>query len=152
MSAGKFESNHMISYTFLIYYKTWCTIIIVWGDSSTEERHRITDSTPLPPLRHAVDDLDVLVTGKAEADEPLLVQQARRLLQQLNPPSVVLDHVVVGGEDGNNAVLRGVRRYRNFNESELLTRKMFYCRTSKERREMTNSPFVEKKVEEKFRT
>jgi hypothetical protein len=56
----------------------------------------------VPALGQAVDDLDVLMAGEAEVDEPLAVEQPRRLLQQRNPPSVVLDQVVVGGEDGDD--------------------------------------------------
>ena len=36
---------------------------------------------------------------EAEVDEPFLVEQPRGLLQQLDPAPVVLDEVVVGGED-----------------------------------------------------
>ena len=52
----------------------------------------------LPPLRHAVGDAGVLVAGEAEADEPLAVELARRLLQQPHPSPVVLDQVVVAPE------------------------------------------------------
>ena len=48
----------------------------------------------------------MFVAGEAEVNEPLPIEQPRRLLQQLNPPSVVLDQVVVGGEDGGDDVLR----------------------------------------------
>ena len=53
----------------------------------------------LPPFRHPVGDGVVFVAGEAEANEPLLVELPRRLLQQPHPPPVVLDQVVVGGED-----------------------------------------------------
>ncbi|KAF5425531.1 MAG: hypothetical protein C5S41_03810, partial [Candidatus Methanomarinus sp.] len=42
------------------------------------------------------------MAGEAEVNEPLPIEQPRRLLQQLNPPLVVLDQVVVGGEDGDD--------------------------------------------------
>lgn len=50
-------------------------------------------------LRHAVGDLDVFMAREAEVDKPFFVEQPRRLLQKLNPPPVVFDQVVVGGED-----------------------------------------------------
>ena len=53
----------------------------------------------LPPLGKAVDDLDVFVAREAEVDEPLAVEHPRRFLQQRNPAPVVLDQVVVGGEN-----------------------------------------------------
>ena len=39
---------------------------------------------------------------EAEVNKPFLVEQPRRLLQQLNPPPVVLDQVVVGRKDGGD--------------------------------------------------
>jgi len=62
-------------------------------------------SFPLPPLGHAVLDFDMFMAGEAEVDEPLFVQKPRSLLQQLNPPPVVFDEVVVGGEDGGDTSL-----------------------------------------------
>jgi hypothetical protein len=44
----------------------------------------------------------VFVAGEAEVDEPFLVEQPGCLLQQLNPPSVVFDQVVVSEEDYTN--------------------------------------------------
>ena len=58
-------------------------------------------------LRHAVHDAGVLVAGEAEADQPLAVQLQRRFLQQRHPPAVVLDQVVVGGENIGDALLDG---------------------------------------------
>ena len=51
---------------------------------------------PFPSLRKTIDDLSMFVVGEVEADEPLAVEQPRRLLQQRNPPLVVLDQVIVG--------------------------------------------------------
>ena len=45
------------------------------------------------------------MAGEAEVNKPLLVEQPRRLFQQLNPPPIVLDQIVVGGEDGGDADL-----------------------------------------------
>src|SRR5207302_2027706 len=59
----------------------------------------------LPPFRHAAGYASVLVAGEAEADEPLAVELPRRLLQDGHPPPVVLDQVVVGGEDIGDALL-----------------------------------------------
>ena len=64
----------------------------------------------LPPLRNLaqrrVDQLDLLVAGEAEVDEPLPVKRLRHLLQNLDAPRVVLNQVVVGGEDGGDLALR----------------------------------------------
>ena len=51
----------------------------------------------------------VLVAGEAELDEPLAVEVLRHLLQNLDPPQVVLDQVVVGREDRGDFPLRGER-------------------------------------------
>ena len=40
----------------------------------------------------------MFVSGEAETDEPLLVKQSRRLLQQPHPPPVVLHQIVVGSQ------------------------------------------------------
>ena len=60
---------------------------------------KITDATLLPTLRHAVGDTGVLMAGEAEAYEPLAVKLPRCLFQECHPPPVVLNQVVVGGED-----------------------------------------------------
>ena len=65
----------------------------------------IAQSTPLPPLGEAVDDLDMFVAGEPEANEPLAVEKTRRLLQQRNSPAVIFDQVVVVGEDGCDVIL-----------------------------------------------
>lgn len=70
--------------------------ICCFGRAATENIHNLKGGFPLPPLRDAVDDWGVLVAGEAEADKLFLVEQPCRLLQQLNPPPVVLDQGVVG--------------------------------------------------------
>ena len=45
------------------------------------------------------------MTGKAESDEPFPVELPRCLFQQCNPLPVVLDQIVVGGEDVGDAEL-----------------------------------------------
>ena len=45
--------------------------------------------------------------GEAEVDEPLAVEPAGHLLQDLDAPLAVLDQVVVGGEDAGDAALDG---------------------------------------------
>ena len=63
--------------------------------------------------------LTLFVAGEAEVDEPLAVEQPSRFLQQRNPPPVVLDQVVVGGEDTGYAVfvklLSGARTFTDEN-------------------------------------
>ena len=75
------------------------------GIATVLRRPRSLGGPSLPTLRHAVGDAGVLVAGEAEADEPLAIELPRRLLQQRHPPPVVLDQVVVGGEDVGNALL-----------------------------------------------
>ena len=48
----------------------------------------------------------MLVAGEAELDEPLAVEVLRHLLQNLDPPQVVLDQVVVGRENRRDFQLR----------------------------------------------
>jgi methyl coenzyme M reductase subunit C len=55
----------------------------------------------------------VFVAGETEVDKPFLVEQSRRLLQELNSPPVVLDQVVVGSEDSGDCCLL-TRVVRNF--------------------------------------
>jgi uncharacterized protein YggL (DUF469 family) len=50
------------------------------------------------------------VAGKAEVDEPLAVESLHHLLQDGDAAGVVLDEIVVGGEDGGNFALGGERR------------------------------------------
>ena len=64
------------------------------------QRCKFSECCSLPPLWNTVVNFDMFVTGKTEADEPLLVEQPCGLFKQLNPPAVVFDQVVVGGEDG----------------------------------------------------
>ena len=67
--------------------------------------YNIAQCTPIPPLGEAVYEFDVFVAGGAKVNEPFVVEQSRRLLHQRNPPSVVVDQVVIGGEDLSNLVL-----------------------------------------------
>ena len=90
-------------------YKGWFTLFalrLVFAPTSTYVfRDNPTRYRALPPLGEAVDDLDVFVAGEAEVDEPLAVEQPRRLLQQDNPPPVGLDQIVIGGEDVGDLLL-----------------------------------------------
>jgi hypothetical protein len=67
-----------------------------------------------PSLRRAVGDAGVFVAGEAEADEPFSVKLSRCILQQRHPPPIVLDQVVVGGEDFSDSPLFINARYRQF--------------------------------------
>src|SRR5205823_5357597 len=60
---------------------------------------------PLPPLGHALRDARVLVAREPVVDKPLAVEQPRRIFEKRHPPPVVLDEVVVGGEDVGDAPL-----------------------------------------------
>ena len=63
----------------------------------------------LPPLRNlaegGIGEAGVLVAGEAELDEPLAVEVLRHRLQNLYPPQVILDQVVVGREYRHNFAL-----------------------------------------------
>lgn len=50
------------------------------------------------------------MTGKTEPDEPLPVELPCRMFQNCNPPLVILDQIVVGGEDVRDAKLSVHRR------------------------------------------
>ena len=63
-----------------------------------------------PKLR--IHQRDVLVSRIPEVDEPLAVDALGHLLQELDPAVVVLDEVVVGGEDGGDLALARERRKR----------------------------------------
>jgi hypothetical protein len=54
------------------------------------------------------------MAGEAEVDEPLAVEPAGHLLQDLDAPLAVFDQVVVGGEDAGDAALEGERWYTDF--------------------------------------
>ena len=48
---------------------------------------------------------------EAKLDEPLVVQPPRHPLQYRDAARVVLDQVVIGGQDGGDAALGGEGRY-----------------------------------------
>ena len=50
------------------------------------------------------------MAGESEMNEPLRVNPLGHLLEDLDAPGVVFDEVVVGGEDGGDAVLDLKRR------------------------------------------
>jgi hypothetical protein len=47
---------------------------------------------------------------ESEVYEPLAVESLCHLFQDLDAPGVVLDQVIVGGEDGSDLALSGDRR------------------------------------------
>jgi len=51
--------------------------------------------------------------GEAEVHEPLAVDGLRHLFEDLDAPGVVLDEVIVGGEDGGDLALDGERIIRD---------------------------------------
>ena len=55
------------------------------------------------------------MAGEAELDEPFAVDVLGYLLQDLDAPQVVLDQVVVGGEDGGDFLLDTLLRNWRFN-------------------------------------
>src|SRR5262245_16106015 len=65
----------------------------------------IIERCALPAFRHAVDDAGMLVARKAEADEPFPIKLSHRFFQQFHPPPVILDQVVVRGEDIRDLLL-----------------------------------------------
>ena len=99
---------------------------------------------PVPAFGEAVDDLDVFMAGESEVDEPFAVEQSRRLLQQRNPPPVVLDQVVEGGKDIGYPFLNG--KWRNVDEdlSQFLARQMLDCRAGKEARKFVVPSLLQK--------
>jgi hypothetical protein len=86
-----------------------CLSLLKRQVKSALEDKRILKLTGVPPLRNppdfGVDERHVLVAGEAEVDEPLLVQRPRHLLQDRDPPRVVLDQVVIGREDRGDPLL-----------------------------------------------
>src|SRR5205814_7669393 len=78
---------------FIREFRRWIDVHCVWRGNS------------LPSFGHAIGDTGVLVAGKSKADEPLAIELPPCLLQQRHPPPVVLDQVVVGGENLANAAL-----------------------------------------------
>src|SRR6266699_732744 len=68
----------------------------------------------LPSLRHAVHDASVFMAREAKAYEPLAIEPPRGILQERHPPPVVLDQVVVGGNDRYYATLN-LHSPRNWN-------------------------------------
>src|SRR3972149_6413858 len=78
----------------------------------------------LPPLRRQpqlrLHHLHALMPRKAEVDEPLAVDRLGHFFQNFDAASVVLDQVVVGGEDGSDFALGGKGWKRNRNKVEAL--------------------------------
>src|SRR5947209_18232825 len=54
--------------------------------------------------------LDLIVAGEPKVHEPLPVNQLCHLFQNSDPACVVLDQVVVSGQDGGDLALDGKRR------------------------------------------
>ena len=69
----------------------------------------IVQRTALPPHGESIGNLDVLVTGEPEVNEPLAVEQTSSLLQQRNPPPIVLNQIIVGRRDVDHALLNRER-------------------------------------------
>ena len=61
--------------------------------------------------------------------EPLAVERLSHLLQNLDAPGVVLDQVIVGGEDGGNLALDGEGWQIEFNTIKDCQRQKFGCCT-----------------------
>ena len=76
-------------------YATWISGVANFGG-------KLAQRLNLPPLRHgpdgALDHRQALAAGGAEMDEPFLENAPRHLLQDRDPPRVVLDEVIVGGQ------------------------------------------------------
>lgn len=81
-------------------------------------RYQISQTDMFPSLRHAVDGLRAGVAGKAEPDEPLAVNLSCCPFENCNPPPVILDEVIVGGEYVGDVALCFERRYRQLNTTE----------------------------------
>ena len=68
----------------------------------------------LPPFRNRperrIDERDFFVSGEAEVDEPLAVERAGHLFQNLDAPLVVFDQIVVGRQDARDPALDRKRR------------------------------------------
>ena len=75
----------------------------------------------LPSLRNpaegGIGKAGVLVAGEAELDKPLAVEVLCHLLQNLDPPKVVLDQVIVGREYRSDFPLDWERRKMNLSTS-----------------------------------
>jgi hypothetical protein len=69
---------------------------------------------------------------EAEVNEPLAVQQPRGLLEQLHPPPVVLDQVVVSGNDITDPYLGIFWRERDLDPVYIADRKLWLCNTTAE--------------------
>jgi hypothetical protein len=115
-----------VANALLVDDKTIRGIVIVRCYSPLEVLGQLAQWFALPALRHPFGGkAGVFVAGEAEADEPLFVKVTRRLLQQRHAAAVVLDQVVVGGEDIGYASLNFKLREFNFNLRQPLARKMF---------------------------
>src|SRR5262249_32903393 len=82
---------------------------------------QLSQSRLLPPRwyqpHRRFDQLHLPMPRKPEADEPLAVQRPDHLLQNTDAPRVILDQVVVGGEDGGDLDLGSDRRDTDFDFS-----------------------------------
>ena len=74
------------------------TLIVCSVDAASSIRS--LSCLQLPPFRNRperrIDERDFFVSGEAEVDEPLAVERAGHLFQNLDAPLVVFDQIVVG--------------------------------------------------------
>jgi hypothetical protein len=72
-------------------YGVVALLVVLRRNATAQKLAQLLNAALLPPLGEAIDDLDMFVAGESEADEPLAVKHSRRLLQQPNPPPVIID-------------------------------------------------------------
>src|SRR5690554_3968421 len=96
----------------------WCIrIYLRRGYGAFDFMHNLAQLNNLPPLRNlpklTLLEAYLLMPWETEVDEPLLVQPPGHLLKDLDAARVVLDEVIVGGEDGGYLSLLIKRRKGN---------------------------------------
>lgn len=103
MRANLAAGSKYWEHSFLVVFFLQCFPVVELKDFS--------QGLHLPPLRNLpqrrLHQPAALMAGEAEVDEPLAVEPAGHLLQDLDAPLAVLDQVVVGGEDAGDAALDG---------------------------------------------
>jgi hypothetical protein len=81
---------------------------------------RVLECCALPPFRQAVDDPGVLAAWETEPDKPLPVKLPRCVFQQLHPPPIVLDQIVIGRKNISDPLLDWTRWWSELEVSQNL--------------------------------
>ena len=100
--------------TRTIYWHTTLYSVLFFKGFPIGQFNQFAKSFYFPPLGYLsqwrIHHLDLLVAGEAELDKPLPEEGLGHLLQYLDASEIVLNQVVVGGENGGDFFTISCRR------------------------------------------